>query len=182
MKQAIYMVTVLISMFTYHVTWSQQYKSTKSLVQFYSSAPMEDIAAKNTQAKSAFDVSSGEIVFSVPVSGFIFEKSLMQKHFNENYMESEKFPTAGFEGRLTDFDINVIGWQPARASGKMTIHGVENIFSCEGKINIQPDGLELEAVFPIELKDYKIKIPKVVFYNIAEVVEVTINFSYEKIH
>jgi hypothetical protein len=182
MKPITFLLAFQVVMLIVHAAWSQKYKSTASSVHFFSKAPMENIEANNSEAGSAFDLSSGDIVFSIPINAFTFEKSLMQKHFNENYLESEIFPTASFTGKITDFDRNVAGWQPARATGKMTIHGVENVFTCDGKINILSTGVDIEAVFPIALKDYKIKIPKVVFYNIAEVVEVTIKFSYEKIN
>lgn len=182
MKPTTLLLTFLIFIPFVHVAFGQKYKSTTSSVHFFSSAPMEDIEANNSEAVSAFDLASGDIIFSIPINGFIFEKSLMQKHFNENYMESEKYPTAYFTGKIMDFDPTFAGWQAAKASGKITIHGVENAFTCEGKINIHSMGIDIEAVFPIALKDYKIKIPKVVFYNIAEVVEVTIKFSYEKVN
>jgi hypothetical protein len=182
MKPITFSLAFLITILIVHTAWSQKYISTTSSVHFFSSAPVEDIEANNTEAASAFDLTSGDIVFSIPINGFTFEKSLMQKHFNENYMESEKFPIANFTGKIVDYDRNTTGWQPASASGKMTIHGVENVFTCEGKINIRQGIIELESVFPLRLEDHKIKIPKVVFYNIAEVVEVTIKFSYEKIN
>ncbi len=182
MKPISTILALHVFLFIFSEVYAQKYKSTASAIHFYSSAPVENIEADNTEAKSAIDLSTGDIVFSVPINGFTFEKSLMQKHFNENYLESEKYPTANFTGKIMDFDRNATGWQQAKATGKMTIHGVENEFTCEGKINVGQEILELEAVFPIRLEDYKIKIPKVLFYNIAEVVEVTLKFSYEKIN
>lgn len=160
---------------------AQKYRSVSSNVHFFSDAPMEDIEASNTNGKSAFDISSGEIVFTIPIKSFSFEKSLMQEHFNENYLESDKYPEATFRGRLSEFDPSKKEWQGAKAIGVMDLHGVKQNIEVEGDIRINEHNVEIKAGFPVILKDYKIKIPKVVFYNIAEVVDVTITFNYEKI-
>lgn len=172
---------VLLGLSGLSASFAQKYKSTTSHIRFFSEAPMEDIEAVNKNAQSALDLQSGEIVFSVPISGFQFEKSLMQEHFNENYMESEKYPKAIFTGKISGYEISKSGWQDAEASGEMTIHGVQNPMSCEGRIRIDGNNVEIESKFPVEPADYNIKIPKVVFLNIAEVVEVTIKFKYDEI-
>jgi len=160
---------------------AQKYKSVSSSVHFFSDAPMEDIEATNLDGQSAIDLSSGEIVFSIPIKSFEFEKSLMQEHFNENYLESDKYPTATFKGIISGFQEEGSGWQKARSEGTLNIHGVSNGLTVDGEIKIQEGSIEIKSKFPITLEDYKIKIPKVVFYNIAEVVEVTITFAYERI-
>ncbi len=181
-NRSIKYILILLILAAFSVSlYAQKYKSVTSAVHFYSEAPMEDIEAHNQDGQSAINVSTGEIVFSIPIKSFIFEKSLMQEHFNENYLESEKYPKASFRGVISGYDIEKIAWQRAMAQGKMTIHGIEKDFSCEGKIKIENSALNIETKFLIQLKDYKIKIPKVVFYNIAEIIEVTINFDYEKI-
>jgi hypothetical protein len=78
--------------------------------------------------------------------------------------------------------VNINDWQEVNARGKMYIHGVEKHILVDGRIRIEDNALDIEAKFPVKLEDYKIKIPKVVFYNIAEVVDVTITFNYEKIN
>jgi len=160
---------------------AQKYKSTSTYIHFFSDAPMEDIEAENSKSQSAFDLESGNIVFSVPIEAFIFDKSLMQEHFNENYLESHKYPNASFSGVIMGLDEDNRNWQNVSAEGAMTIHGVEKNISYEGKIRIFDSQAEIEAKFPIKVADYDIKIPKVVFYNIAEVVDVTIKMHYEKI-
>lgn len=160
---------------------AQQYRTNSSSVHFFSDAPMEDIEATNTSGRSAMNISSGDVVFSVPIRSFMFEKSLMQEHFNENYMESDQYPEAIFKGNITGYDPLSPGWQKAYASGIMEIHGQTRNISVEGRIRIGEESVQVEAQFPVRLADYKIKIPKVVFYNIAEIVDVTIAFNYEKI-
>lgn len=181
-KKQIYTIVVLIYLLSYSKTiLGQKYKSTASSVHFFSSAPMEDIEATNADGQSAFDLSTGEIVFSIPITSFQFEKSLMQEHFNENYMESEKYPKSTFKGKITGYDPAAAGTQESEAKGVIAIHGVDKEIATSGTIEIKEDEIEINAKFPIKLEDHKIKIPKVVFYNIAEVVDVTIKFSYEKI-
>lgn len=160
---------------------AQKYKSIASSVHFFSDAPMEDIEATNQDGQSAVDIEKGDIVFSIPVKSFVFEKSLMQEHFNENYLESDKYPKATFIGTVTEYNPSSNEWQDAKAKGKMKIHGVEQDIEVNGKLKLDETSMEINAKFPIKLEDYKIKIPKVVFYNIAEIVDVTISFTYEKI-
>jgi polyisoprenoid-binding protein YceI len=181
MKSIVTMLLISIELFGWHAGLAQKYKSQKSMVRFFSDAPVEDIEATTTEAKSALDLTTREIVFSVSIKSFIFEKSLMQEHFNENYMESDKYPTATFKGKLAGIDTENIQWQSAKATGNMSVHGVNKSGTYDGRIRIMTDSVFVEAVFPIALKDHNIKIPKVVFYNIAEIIEVTVKFSYAKI-
>lgn len=159
---------------------AQSYQSTESEVTFFSSAPMEDIKATNKKASSLFDATTGSIVFVVPMEGFQFRKSLMQQHFNENYLESDKYPNATFEGKVTGYDLSKNGPQEAVAEGTMTIHGVARKVKIKGHL-IQTSGvLKIDTKFPVKVADYDIDIPRVVFYNIAEVVEVTAVFIYKE--
>lgn len=159
---------------------AQSYQSTESEVTFFSSAPMEDIQASNKKATSLFNATTGDIAFVVPIQGFQFRKSLMQQHFNENYLESDKYPNATFEGKVTGYDPNNTGVQEAVAEGTMTIHGVTQKVKIKGQINKTSGGLKIETKFPIKVAEYNIDIPRVVFYNIAEEVEVTAAFIYKE--
>lgn len=159
---------------------AQSFKSTRSETSFFSSAPLENIRATNTKATSMFNGETGAIAFFVPIKGFRFRKSLMQQHFNENYMESNKYPRATFEGKLTDYELGVSGVQEALAVGKLTIHGVSRDVKIKGKFTRESGGVKMESKFPVKVADYDIEIPRVVFYNIAEEVEVTVLFIYEE--
>ena len=163
-----------------HDLFAQSYQSTESEITFFSSAPMEDIDATNKKATSLFNAATGAIAFVVPIQGFKFRKSLMQQHFNENYLESDKYPNATFEGKVIGFDPNNSGVQEAVAEGTMTIHGVAKKVKINGQISKTAGGLKIETKFPIKVADYDIEIPRVVFYNIAEVVEVTAVFIYKE--
>ena len=174
-------MTIVLVIAVYGFSFPQSFKSSSSEVSFFSSAPLEDITAKNSKASSLFNAETGEVAFVVPIRGFQFRKSLMQEHFNENYLESDKYPEATFEGRLSGYDLDRSGTQQAVAVGKMTIHGVTRQVKIEGVLNSSSGGLTMQAKFPIRVADYDIDIPTVVFYNIAEVVEVNVRFNYQEI-
>lgn len=158
---------------------AQKYKLTSSEVSFFSEAPLENIEAHNKQTTSLFDGATGEIAFVVPIKGFQFKKSLMQEHFNENYMESDKYPNGTFKGKVSGYDPEKSGKQTAVAEGDLTIHGVTRKVRIEGTLQLQSGKATLNATFPVKLVDHDIEIPQVVFYNIAEVVEVTVQLTYE---
>ncbi len=162
------------------MTWKvsgQKYIARNGYVRFFSEAPLENIEAINQEGLSFFETSTGKVAFTIPIKNFEFEKSLMQQHFNENYLESERYPNSTFQGNIAGFS-EVEGKQDLKATGKMTIHGITQDISVAGMGVIEGDHILLEASFPIKLEDYKIKIPRVVLYNIAEEVEVTIKFKY----
>ncbi len=162
------------------LTQAQKFQSDESFVKFFSSAPLEDIEAVNRTARSIIDLGTGDLVYSVKIKDFQFEKSLMQEHFNENYLESDKYPTSTFSGKIKDWDGQK-GEQEVTVLGKLLVHGVTREVAITGKINYDGDHIKIDAVFPVLLKNYKVKIPKAVFYNIAEQVEVTVKFEYSKI-
>ena len=182
MKQINIAIILSLCVFFTENVLAQKYKSSSSSVHFFSDAPVEDIEATNLDGQSAIDLATGEIVFSIPIKSFTFEKSLMQEHFNENYMESDTYPKATFKGKIIDFDIGNTSLQAANAKGILKIHGIEQEISVEGQLKIGDNSMELNAKFSVKLEDHKIKIPKIVFYNIAEIIAVTISFNYEIIN
>lgn len=158
---------------------AQKYKSDQSTVTFFSDAAIEDIAATNKKSSSIFDASKGDIVFLITIMDFQFEKSLMQEHFNEKYMESDKFPKATFKGKVVGFDNNKEGVQDVTANGTLTIHGQTKQIDVSGTLEKQGSSLLLKSAFMVELKDFDIKIPTLLWQNIAERVEVKIDFTYK---
>lgn len=160
--------------------YAQKYKSTESKIYFFSSAPIEDIEATNTEASSVMDLETGNIVFSVPVKQFVFAKSLMKEHFNENYLESKEYPKIVFIGKMSathfqeeENQVSIIG--------EMNLHGVKKEIEVEGILVYSKKKITTHAEFLVKLTDYKIKIPKAVFFNIAEEIAITVDFIYEPI-
>jgi hypothetical protein len=158
---------------------AQKFSLAQSTVTFFSDAAIEDITATNSKTTSLWNVSTGEIVFSVPIKEFEFEKSLMRTHFNEKYMESDKYPRALFQGKIAGIKMDVREPQLVKAQGKITIHGVTREIEVPGTIQVKEGEIIAKAKFIVKLQDYKIKIPQLLWQNIAEEVEVTVDFLYK---
>jgi polyisoprenoid-binding protein YceI len=175
MKKILILVLSLFSV----ASWAQKYVADKSTVVFFSDAAVEDITAKNTKSSSIFNVETGEIAFSIPIQDFEFAKSLMKEHFNEKYMETEKYPKSTFQGKIEGYDPKASGTQNAKATGKLTIHGVTKDVAIPGTLEIAPEKALLHSKFIVKLDDYNVKRPQLLWKNIAEQVEVTIDFTYK---
>jgi polyisoprenoid-binding protein YceI len=159
--------------------FAQKYMAEKAFISFYSDAPLEDITADNAKVTTIFNAATGDIVFSVPMKEFRFAKALMREHFNEKYVESEKYPKATFQGKIVDFKPGDSGVQNVKAQGKLTIHGVTKDIDVPGTIEVQGNRLAMKSKFMVKVADYNITIPQLVFNNIAEEVEVTVDFLYK---
>jgi len=159
--------------------FSQKLVLDQSSVSFYSHAAIEDIAAENKSVTALFNIKSFEVAFSIPITKFQFAKSLMQEHFNEKYMESDKYPKSTFQGKIEGYDHLKSELQYVKAVGKLTIHGVTNHVQLPGTIEKQEGRFRIRSKFTVILKDYNIDIPKLFFQNIAEQVEVTADFIFK---
>jgi hypothetical protein len=116
---------LLCTLFTSFLSNAQQrFFAESSSVSFFSDGVIEDIHAENKKITSIFDITKGDIAFLLNVKDFQFEKKLMQVHFNEKYMESEKFPKSSFQGKISGFNASTSGVQQVSAQGKLTMHGV----------------------------------------------------------
>ena len=172
---------LVLLMFLFNIAFAQQYMSKEGSVHFFSEALMENIEAENNTVAGIIDVPSGEFAFRVKIEDFNFAKSLMQEHFNENYMESERYPFATFTGFMTDFqDLDLSDKQVIQVRGQMTMHGVNQSVNVEASVWMHDDELHLISKFGVKLADYQIDIPKIVMYNIAEEVVVTIQMQLSK--
>lgn len=150
---------------------------------FYSSAPLEDIEAKTTQGVSAINTATKAIYFKVPINTFQFRKKLMQEHFNENYLESDKYPHAEFKGKVVEnVDLKKDGVYPVTVEGTLDIHGVAKTYREKGTITVQNGVVSAKSKFNVRVADHKIKIPSLVVKNIAEVVEVTVEAVYSTVN
>lgn len=137
----------------------QKIYSTKTgRISFFSSAPLEDIEANTSEVESKF-ASNGQIVFTMLMKGFEFENQEMEDHFNEEYLESTKYPKADFKGNITNInEINLTkdGTYPAKVKGNLTIHGVTKEVATNGTIEVRGSKVIAKSKFDIFLKDYNI--------------------------
>src|SRR5579872_4846522 len=121
----------------------------------------ERVEAKNNEVACIVDATTGDVRFQVLIKSFKFERELMQEHFNENYLESDKYPKSEFKGTITNLnEVNFgkDGAYTAKVSGKLTIHGVTNDVTEPGTITVKGNSIVLNAKFTIKLKDYNITI------------------------
>ena len=149
---------------------------------FFSSAPLEDIDAHTDQVVSVLDINTGDIAASVLMRSFRFRKSLMQEHFNENYIESHKYPKASFRGRIlniAEIDLKQEGNYTLDIAGDITLHGVTKPLSVRSNAVVTGGRIQAKVAFPLTVKDFDIQIPRLVIQNIAEVVDVTVSLDYK---
>jgi polyisoprenoid-binding protein YceI len=151
-------------------------------LKFDATAPAspDKIEALSNSATCVMDVATGDMAWQVLIKGFKFEKALMQEHFNENYMESDKFPKATFTGKITNLsEVNLAkdGTYNAVVAGKMNIHGVEKEMTTNGAITVGGGKIRINAGFNLLLSDYAISIPSVVSGNIAKEAMILIDAS-----
>jgi polyisoprenoid-binding protein YceI len=159
--------------------------SGKSHIKFFSTTPAEDIEANNYSASSTINTGSGNVVFVVPMQGFEFEKSLMQKHFNQKkFLDTKSYPDARLVAKITNIDkvdFSKNGSYEAMIEGDMTIRGVTNKIKEKGTITVKGGTIEAKSVFNVTLADYGIEFRRgKPSSNIADTVEVTVLAEYQK--
>jgi polyisoprenoid-binding protein YceI len=155
------------------------YSCRNTRLSFFSSSPLEDIEAKTDKGASAINTKTKDIFFKVPINTFQFRKKLMQEHFNENYLESDKYPFAEFKGKIVDLpEISKDGTYEVTVTGTLSIHGVDKTYTAKGTIISQGNKLTVNSTFNVRVADHHIKIPSLVVRNVAEVVAVTVNAIY----
>jgi len=160
--------------------FAQTFITRTGKISFNASAPSspEKIEAINNEVANIIDVKSGAIIFQVPVKSFKFERELMQEHFNENYLESDKYPRADFKGNITnlaDISFTKDGSYTLKVAGKLTIHGVTKDISVPGTITITGNSVRITAKFSVRLSEYNVIVPTVVSDKIGK--EAVINLQ-----
>jgi polyisoprenoid-binding protein YceI len=171
---------LLILVLCFYEAFSQRYISRNGHISFFSNTPLENIEANNHQAASILDAATGELVFNVLIKSFEFKIALMQEHFNENYMESDKFPKAGFKGKISDIsavNFEKDGVYNVDVEGELTIHGVSKSIKEKGRIIVKGKSLQAASDFTVQPADYNIRIPKIVEGKIARQVLVKLNLT-----
>jgi hypothetical protein len=151
-------------------------------VKFFSKMPLENIEAVNNQGLSVIDLKTGNIEFSVLLKGFIFPNALMQEHFNENYVESSKYPRAYFKGVIQSnpvIDLNKNADYNFTVKGAMQLHGQSKEMSTMAQLHVKEGKVTGESIFDIVLEDYAIEIPKLVKDKIAKKISINVKAIYQ---
>lgn len=165
------------------VTGQEKFFSRNGEISFFSKTPLEDIEAHSKDGIGILDASTGEVIARVSIKTFEFEKKLMQEHFNENYLESDKYPRAEFKGSIESFDLSKLipgEMMEYKVKGKITIHGKTRDLNTLIKLKKDGSVIQASGSFTVLLKDHDIKVPKVVVKNIAEEIDVKMKFDLKK--
>ena len=181
MKKTVLLFTFSILLLTAN---AQKFMTKNGFISFFGHTQMEDIKGDNNQVASVLDISTGELVFQVLIKSFHFDRALLEEHFNENYMESDKFPKSSFKGKITNLssvNFSKNGTYDVTVEGDLTIRDATNKINAKGTIEVITGGINATSKFLINPEDYKINIPGVVREKIAKSLEVTVTMKYSPI-
>lgn len=159
------------------------YKTSTGVIKFFSKTNMENIEATNSLVSAALSSEKGIVEFAVTINSFQFKKALMQKHFQENYLESGKYPKSTFKGTIADnAKVNYAkdGTYVVTVNGKLTMHNVTKDVVVPGKIIIAGKKATLQGDFKVKLKDYKIVVPAQNASNVSEDIGINVNCTLIK--
>ena len=176
-----YSIFITLIIFLLQPSFAQKRYFTKTgTVSFRAGTAVEDIDGLNKSATCVFDASSGDIQFAILIKGFEFKSALMMEHFNENYMESDKFSKSIFRGKIINLDkINFLkdGTYPAKVKGILEIHGVKKEVETNGQFKVLGETVIAIAEFEIVLEDYAITVPSLVKDKISKTARIKVNCS-----
>lgn len=157
-------------------------KSGKIIFDATSSSSPEKIEGTNRTVTCVMDAQTGAIQFALLMKGFEFERALMEEHFNENYVESTKFPKAEFKGKLKDIgNVNLTkdGVYTVKVKGELTMHGQTREVETDAKIQVQGGKISANADFSVTLADFNVSIPGLVADKVSKVAKIKVNCSLE---
>lgn len=168
-------LAILALAFCAQLSHSQVYMDKAAKTHFLSKSSIEDIEATNKTSVIVMDVASGNVQAKVQIKAFKFSSSFMEEHFNENYMESEKYPFSTFKGKLSEkIDMSKDGEYKVTCPGKLEMHGVTQDVTLPGTLTVKGGEATLVSEFKVKLADYKIKVPSLYVKNIAEEIAVDV--------
>ncbi len=176
MYRKIMISSLLLGMISIAGFSQNRYFTKTGKVSFYSWAALENIEAHNKNAVSVFDKSTGQVEVSILMKAFEFEKALMEEHFNENYVESDKFPKSVFKGKINDLsviDFSKNGKYTGTVVGQLSLHGQTKEIAAPVVFVVNNGQINVTTEFRVLLEDYKISIPSIVKDNISKEIKVT---------
>lgn len=155
------------------------YTATGVKTSFYSSAPIEDIQATSAKGIAVWNLASGEISVKIPIRSFEFRKALMQEHFNEEFMESHKYANAVFKGKVAKKNLRSAPQNiTTTVQGILEIHGKQKAREIPVELSFRNEKIHMSSGFEVACNDHDIKIPRILWKNIAEVVQVKVNANF----
>ncbi len=177
-------IALLLLFFFAKNDFAQTYITRNGNISFYSHTPLEDVKAQNNEAVSVLNGATGDLEFKVAVKSFHFVKTAMEDHFNnDDYMASEKYPKAGFKGKITNIsavNFSKDGTYNVTVSGDLTIRDVTKKVSAQGTVTVKGGGVTVNSTFTIKRKDYNVIGESFVQKKISEDIQITVNCQYDK--
>jgi hypothetical protein len=178
-----FLFILLVSAMGFSANSQTKYITKNGYISFYSHTPFEDIKGENKEVGSIIDTENGEIIISLLMKSFRFNRALMEEHFNENYVESDKYPKGTFKGKITNLsaiDFKKSGIYNAEIEGDMTIHGVTKHITEKGTFEVKGNQIIGKSNFKLVVGDYNIIIPSVVKDKFADSFDVTVDLEYDQ--
>ena len=182
MKRIFFLIS--LSLITLAVSAQDKYFTKTGKIHFDATTPSspEKIDGVNKSSICVIDTKTGNIQFSLLMKGFEFERALMQEHFNENYVESNKFPKTEFKGMITNnssVNYSKDGVYPVKVKGSLTMHGETKDVEADGKLTVKAGKISANADFPVTLADFKVTIPQLVADKVAKTAKITVDCQLE---
>jgi len=158
---------------------AQNYITRNGNISIYSHTPAEDIKAQNNEVAGVVNAATGSVELKLAIKSFHFAKTAMEEHFNkEDYMASEKYPKAGFKGKITDItavDFSKNGKYNVSVTGDLTIRDVTKTITAPGTITVEDGAITITSTFNIKRKEYNVIGESFVQQKIAEEIQITVN-------
>jgi polyisoprenoid-binding protein YceI len=178
MKKLILIVFCALASMSVHA--QNIFISKSATISFFATTPAEDVEATSDKANSVIDVKTRNLIFKVSNTSFQFPKKLMQEHFNENFMESDKYPVSTFKGKITDdIDLTKDGTYNVNVDGTLDVHGVTKSYQTKANLVVSKGLITAKTTFKVKVADHQIKVPTIVFAKIAQIVDVHISAVYQ---
>jgi polyisoprenoid-binding protein YceI len=178
MKNIVIISTICLALIHPHMAFSQLYSTRAGFVGFYSKTALEDIKAENNQVYAIIDAGKQNLAFQLLLKGFVFPKELMQEHFNENYVESDKYPKATFSGTFSgNVQLNKDGVYPVTVKGNLSLHNATKAIEVPATIEVKNGHLLGTTEFKVKPEDFNISIPSVVRDKIDKEITVKVNID-----
>ena len=185
MKKNILLTPLLLAFsFCVHAQTAKYFTRTAH-VDFFSHTPVEDIKADNNQVSAILDIGTGDFAFTCLINSFEFEKKLMQEHFNENYMESDKYPKSIFKGKIKDLtkvNFTKDGEYPVVVTGNLTMKDKTNAVEVPGTIIVKGGKITARSTFKLRPEDCNVQVPSLVKDKIAKELEINVEALLEPLN
>ena len=167
-------------------------KIQKNLVKFTSNAQIESFSGTTDKIdgyiywpgddqKPETVPAQSKLYFEVQLDGLDTGIGLRNRHMREDYLETDKFPLARYNGTVEKVDSSQRGTYQVTTSGKLSIHGVDRPVMITGLVSPQGDHYRVQSNFEVKLTDYGIKVPSMMFLKLNEVIRIVLDFNVKEV-